>query len=65
MLWKKLGNFKKERGKSGKSQEILTGFPEVKASRPLNFNSDSSFCQNTISRGDGKFSEVREKSGKM
>ena len=26
---------------------------------------ESSFCQNAISRGDGKFSEVREKSGKM
>ena len=46
----KVREFENERGKSGKSQGILTGCPNVKVSPLHTLNSDSSFCQSAVSK---------------
>ena len=58
MVREKSGNLRKKE----ESRVVLTGCLNVKVSPLLNFNSDRSFCQNTVSRGDGKFSEVGQNS---
>ena len=50
--------------KKEESQGILICFPNVKVLTLLKFNLESSFYRNAVSRSHGKFSEVREKSGK-
>ena len=51
--------------KKEKSQEILTGCSNLKVLALLRFNlMISVFFQNAISKSQGNFSEVREKSGK-
>ena len=56
---------RKKRRKSEKSQGIWTGCPNIKVLPFLRFSQIPSFYQNTITRNQGNFYEVREKSGKM
>ena len=59
----KVRKFKKK-GKSGKSQGIVTGCLSLKVLPLLRFNVMICFFQNATSRIKGKFSEVMEKTGK-
>ena len=64
MARKKSGNWRKKKEKSGKVKELYSLSQDKRFDTPQVHLDDLGFCQNAISGSHGKFSEVREKSGK-
>ena len=65
MVREKSGNLRKKEESQGKVMEFRQFVLTLKFTTPQFQLDDLSFCQNAISRSHGKFSKVREESGKV